>query len=57
MEKFIVTMIEKHTKSSLEEGQDLYRKYFIATEIYKGYKANVDKILKSDGYADVIVKK
>lgn len=57
MEKFIVGMIEKYSKSSLEEGQDLYRKYFINTDIYKGYKSGVDKILKADGYADVIVKK
>lgn len=57
MEKFIVGMIEKYSKSSLEKGQELYRKYFINTDIYKGYKSGVDKILKADGYADVIVKK
>lgn len=57
MEKFIAGMIEKYAKNSLEEGQELYRKYFINTSIYKGYKTGVDKILKADGFADVIVKK
>lgn len=57
MEKFIAGMIEKYAKNSLEEGQGLYRKYFIQTEIYKKYKSGVDKILKADGYTDVIVKK
>ncbi len=57
MEKFIAGMIEKYAKNSLEEGQALYRKYFINTTIYKKYKAGVDEILKADGYADVIVKK
>lgn len=57
MIKFIARMIKKSADSSLEEGQELYRKYFIKTKIYAGYKAGVDEILTADGYANVIVKK
>ncbi|MDL2301117.1 hypothetical protein LJC58_02055 [Lachnospiraceae bacterium OttesenSCG-928-D06] len=57
MDKFIVRMVEKSADESLEQGQDLYRKYFIATKIYAKHKAVVDASLKEDGYADVIVKK
>lgn len=57
MVNFISRMIKKSADLSLEEGQALYRKYFIATKLYTGYKAGVDEILKQDGYEDVIVKK
>ena len=57
MVNFIARMIKKSADSSLEEGQELYRKYFINTKIYVGYKAGVDEILVADGYEDVIVKK
>lgn len=58
MVKFIARMIEQKAGAggSLEEGQELYRKYFIYTKIYvKLYKAGVDEILIADGYEDVIV--
>ena len=58
MVKFIARMIEQRAGAggSLEEGQELYRKYFIYTKIYvKNYKAGVDEILVSDGYSTVIV--
>lgn len=57
MVAFIVRQIENKAKISLEEGQELYRKYFINTKIYASYKAGVDAQLKEDGYEDVIVKK
>lgn len=57
MVSFITRMIEQKAKISVEEGQELYRKYFINTKIYAGYKADVDAQLKADGFEDVIVKK
>ena len=57
MVHFITGLIEGRADSSLEEGQELYRKYFISTKIYKSYKAGVDEKLTADGYAEVIVKK
>lgn len=57
MVAFIVRQIENKAKISLEEGQELYRKYFINTKLYAGYKAGVDAQLIEDGYEDVIVKK
>ena len=57
MVNFISRMIKKSADSSLEEWQELYRKYFINTKIYAGYKSGVDEILVADGYEDVIVKK
>lgn len=57
MVSFIAKMIKKSANNSLEEGQELYRKYFINTKIYASYKACVDEILVDDGYDDVIVKK
>lgn len=57
MVNFITRMIEERADNSLEEGQALYRKYFISTKIYKSYKAGVDEKLTADGYAEVIVKK
>lgn len=57
MVSFIAKMIKKSANNSLDEGQELYRKYFINTKIYASYKACVDEILVDDGYDDVIVKK
>lgn len=57
MVNFIAGMVEKYARNSLSEGQELYRKYFIKTALYKRYKAGVDEILIADGYEDVIVDK
>ena len=57
MVNFIARQIENKAKISLEEGQELYRKYFINTSLYASYKDGVDAKLKADGYEDVIVKK
>lgn len=56
MTTFIARQIEKKAKISLEEGQKLYRAYFINTTLYLSYKADVDTILQTDGYADCIVE-
>ena len=54
---FIVRGVKKAFDSSPAEGQELYRKYFIKTKLYKAYKAGVDEILTADGYAEAIVTK
>lgn len=53
---FIVRGVKKAFDSSPAEGQELYRKYFIKTKLYKAYKAGVDEILTADGYAEAIVE-
>lgn len=55
MTTFIARMIIKARQRSLEAGQAKYRAYFVRTHIYADYKADVDTILTTDGYADVIV--
>lgn len=55
MSAFIARMIIKAADKSLEAGQAKYRAYFIKTKIYANYKDDVDTILRTDGYEDVIV--
>lgn len=55
MQNFVARMIKQSTDSALDEGQELYRKYFVYTKLYKNYKTGVDEILKSDGYEGAIV--
>lgn len=55
MSAFIARMIIKAADKSLEAGQAKYRAYFIKTMIYVNYKDDVDTILRTDGYEDVIV--
>lgn len=55
MSTFIAKMIIKAADKSLENGQAKYRAYFIKTKIYTSYKEDVDTILRTDGYEDVIV--
>lgn len=55
MVNFIARGIKKAYDSSPEEGKELYRKYFINTQLYLRYKAGVDEILINDGYEDAIV--
>jgi hypothetical protein len=57
MEKFIAHRIEYHYDIAHEDGQELYRKFFINARIYKRFKAKVDEILIADGYEDAIVTK
>lgn len=55
MVTFIANQIIRERKVSLEKGQAKYRAYFVNTHIYLTYKADVETILKTDGYADAIV--
>lgn len=55
MSAFIARMIIKAADKNLEAGQAKYRAYFIKTKIYANYKDDVDTILRTDGYEDVIV--
>lgn len=55
MVNFVARSIEKKADIELAQGQELYRKYFIYTAIYAGYKGAVDEKLIADGYEDVIV--
>lgn len=51
---FIARMIMKGADKSTEEGQKKYRAYFVRTSLYKNWKEDVDTILKTDGYDEVI---
>lgn len=55
MVAFIATQIEDAADVSIEKGQSLYRAYFVNTKMWTRYKANVDAILKVDGYEACIV--
>lgn len=55
MATFIARMIMKEADKSIIAGQKKYKAYFIKTSLYKNWKEDVDTILKTDGYEDVIV--
>ena len=55
MTTFIARMIMKEVDKSIIAGQKKYKAYFIKTSLYKNWKEDVDTILKTDGYEDVIV--
>lgn len=54
---FIAHQIELKAQISTEEGQNLYKAYFIDPKIkvYERYRSGVDLILQTDGYGDVII--
>jgi hypothetical protein len=52
---FIAGRIIEARKISLEAGQTKYKAYFVNTNLYSKYKADVDVILIQDGYGDCIV--
>ena len=52
---FIARMIMKEADKSTAAGQKKYSAYFVRTSLYKNWKEDVDTILKTDGYEDVIV--
>ena len=56
MTTFIARMIMREADKSIEAGQKKYRAYFIKTSLYKNWKEDVDTILITDGYEDVIVE-
>ena len=55
MTTFIARMIMKEADKNIIAGQKKYKAYFIKTSLYKNWKEDVDTILKTDGYEDVIV--
>lgn len=55
MVTFIANQIIKARKIGLTEGQKKYKAYFVNTHIYENYRADVETILTTDGYADAIV--
>ena len=56
MTTFIASRIMEEADRSIEAGQKKYRAYFVKTRLYKRWKDNVDTILKTDGYDEVIVE-
>lgn len=59
MVTFIATKIEEAAEISLEKGQAKYRAYFVrksAKRLYGKYQEDVNTILSTDDYADVIVE-
>ena len=59
MVTFIATKIEEAAEISLEKGQAKYRAYFVrksAKRLYGKYQEDVNTILSTDEYADVIVE-
>lgn len=55
MTTFIARMIMREADKSTAAGQKKYRAYFVRTSLYKNWKDDVDTILKTDGYDEVIV--
>lgn len=55
MTTFIAKRIMEEADKSTEAGQKKYRAYF-RTRLYKKWKDEVDTILKTDGYDEVIVE-
>ena len=55
MTTFIASRIIEEADKSVVAGQKKYRAYFEKTRLYKRWKDNVDTILKTDGYDEVIV--
>lgn len=56
MVAFIARMIEEATDKSLAKGIAKYNAYFVKTNSYAKFKADVDTILRIDGYEDVIAQ-
>ena len=55
MVQFLAGMIEQNAHISIENGQALYRKYFVDVALYKRYRKKVDAELKKRGLEVVIV--
>ena len=56
MVEFIASRIEMQAEISTTNGIKKYKAYFVNTKIYKAYRDDVDTILRTDGYEDVIVE-
>ena len=46
----------EEAKKSIEAGRNKYKAYFINTILYKNWKDDVDTILRTDGYEDIIIE-
>lgn len=57
MSAFIAMMILRQAEISIEAGQDKYRAYFVNTPLYLKWKPEVDTILQTEGFSEVIVSK
>lgn len=55
MSEFIARRIKMQADLSAEKGIKKYKAYFVNTKIYKAYREDVDTILRTDGYENVIV--
>lgn len=55
MVAFIANQIEKQARTSIEKGKDKYKAYFVKTRMYENYRAEVDTILATDGFEEVII--
>jgi len=54
---FIANSIEEaRDKGGVTAGRNLYNAYFGRLPIYERYRAQVELILKTDGYGDCIVE-
>ena len=53
---FIVKRIKLQADISVDKGIEKYKAFFIKTKIYKKYREDVDKILRDDGYENIIVE-
>ena len=58
MVEFIAERIEEACGISLDNGKDLYKRYFVMPpmKFYEKYRAPVDTILITDGYEECISK-
>ena len=56
MATFIASRIMEEANKSTEAGRKKYRAYFVRTSLYKKWKDEVDTILETDGYDEVIVE-
>ena len=55
MVTFIAKMIKRQADVSAEKGIAKYKAYFVKTRLYAEYRDDVDTILRTDGYDDVII--
>ena len=56
MSAFIARRIMMQADISEGRGIEKYKAYFVKTKIYKNYHNDVDTILRTDGYDNIIVE-
>lgn len=55
MVAFIARMIERAAESSIAAGRMKYKAYFVRTKLYARYQDDVNAILISDGYEEIVL--